>query len=186
MTKRCPILKKLGLKLEKHLAVDNSNDLAAQVALEGSTPLPAPAPSPTPATEYGGGLASIPGACTTSTEEEMYNSGDEFSYDGKYEGVLFDPSLNNKKTTSAYPTATHSCSCRTTEIQPSANSICPYPSGFKTVSLPKHIMALLDKPPAHSISSTIADRYPPRTGLLVANTEATDHMIHNKSTFISY
>ncbi len=74
---------------------------------------------------------------------------------------------------------------RNMDIQPSAKSICPNPSGGKTVSLPKHVMALLDNPPAHSIS-TIPNKYDPQTGLLVANTRATDHVIPNKSAFISY
>ncbi len=143
VTKKCPILKKLGLKLKKHLAADNSNDLAVQVMLEGPTPLPVPAPSPAPAPDSGGGSASIPGACTASTEAETYNSGDKFDYRGKYEGVLFDPSLNKKNSTSVHSTATHLCSQATMEIQPSANSICPNPIRLKTVSLPKHIMRCL-------------------------------------------
>jgi hypothetical protein len=153
----------LGLKPVKHLAAYNSNDSASRVASKGSAPLPAPAPSPTSAPDNGGSLASIPGTFTASTEAETYSSGGEFENEGKYEGVLFHPSLNNKKTTLAYSTATatHSCSHATTEIQPSASSICPDPIGVRTVSLSKFIMALLDNPPAHSIS-TIADKYHPQ------------------------
>jgi hypothetical protein len=59
------------------------------------------------------------------------------------------------------------------------------PKGVTTICLPKNVMALLNDPPSHSIK-TFSDAHRPRTSLLVADTGATDHMIPDKSAFISY
>jgi hypothetical protein len=86
-TAKCHILKKLGIKIQKQSAADNSNKSAAPapVASEGSsTPTPPPAPAPARASDTGGGSRNISGACTASTEAETYNSGDEFDSEGKY------------------------------------------------------------------------------------------------------
>jgi hypothetical protein len=59
------------------------------------------------------------------------------------------------------------------------------PKGVTTISVPKHVMALLNKPPAHSIK-TSSQAQQPCTSLLVADTGATNHMIPDKYAFISY
>ncbi len=46
-------------------------------------------------------------------------------------------------------------------------------------------MALLNNPPEHSIK-IFSDAHRPQTSILVANTGATNHMIPDKSAFISY
>jgi hypothetical protein len=71
---KCPILKKLGLKLEKRLAMDNSNNLAARAASNNSSGT-ATTPAPAPAPASNGGSTNVTGACTASTEAESYNSG---------------------------------------------------------------------------------------------------------------
>jgi hypothetical protein len=95
-TKKCPILK-LGLKLEKRSAKDNSNYFASRVASDTQATAPNPAPNPAPAPDTGSGLPIVSGTCTTSTEDRPYDSGDDFDYKGKYEGVLYNPSHNGEK-----------------------------------------------------------------------------------------
>ncbi len=81
---KCPILKKLGIKIKKRLAADNSNKSAARVTSENSsTATPTPALTPPPASDTEGGSVNIPGACTASTEADTYDSRDEFDYKGE-------------------------------------------------------------------------------------------------------
>ena len=59
------------------------------------------------------------------------------------------------------------------------------PKGIHTINLPKMVLALLENPPAQSISihNTMLR---PTMSLIVADSGATDHMIPHKSAFISY
>jgi hypothetical protein len=80
ITCNCPILKNLGLKIEKQTGSDNqAHDAASRVATDaGSAPpgsSPPPATPPPAATQPGS--ASVPGAFSASTEQESYDSGDE-------------------------------------------------------------------------------------------------------------
>jgi hypothetical protein len=59
------------------------------------------------------------------------------------------------------------------------------PKGVRTVQLPKLVIALLNNPLAHSIAF-VSNKLRPCTSLLVTDTGATDHMIPDKSAFISY
>ncbi len=59
------------------------------------------------------------------------------------------------------------------------------PRGVRTVCLPKKVLALLSNPPAHSVAPSVA-LHRTRTSLLVADSGATDHMLPDKSAFISY
>jgi hypothetical protein len=59
------------------------------------------------------------------------------------------------------------------------------PHGVQTMCLPKKVQALLNSPPVHSITLFTA-LHRNRTSLLVADSGATDHMLPNKSAFISY
>jgi hypothetical protein len=52
-----------------------------------------PPPLPRSPTLGGGGSINYLGACTASTEAETYNSGDEFGYEGKYEGAFYASSV---------------------------------------------------------------------------------------------
>ncbi len=132
----------------------------------------------------------MPGAFTGGTEPNSYNSGDEFDYEGKYEGKVYSNS-NSKSNVPVYPcTSQASVDISSPDLPPvttscrrSTSSIDP--KGVHTVQLPKLVIALLNNPPAHSMAF-MSNKLRPRTSLLVANTGATDHMIPNKSAFISY
>jgi hypothetical protein len=76
---------------------------------------------------------------------------------------------------------------------PHSNTACNHstpqssrdPVGIRTIKLPKHAMALLQNPPAHLIAiSSLPDGRP--LSLLVADSGATDHMLPDKSAFISH
>jgi hypothetical protein len=96
-----PHFKKLGLKLEKRLAADNSNNLAARIASDNSSSTATtPAPAPAPASD--GGSTNIAGVCTASTEAESYDSGEEFNYEGKYEGSFYARESKPSKNSSLY------------------------------------------------------------------------------------
>jgi hypothetical protein len=137
----------------------------------------------------------MPGAFTAATKAESYDSGDEFDYEGKYEGSVF--SGKTKSNASLYPHASHAMAKTTEDTHPPANpppatTSCRHftssidPTGVRTVQLPtKRVITLLNNPPAHSIVF-VSTKLCPRTSLLVADTSATDHMIPDKSTFISY
>jgi hypothetical protein len=194
---KCPILKKLGLKLKKHSATDNSNNLAARVASDNSSST-ATTPAPAPASASNGRSTNILGACTASTEAESYNSGKEFDYKGKYEGLLYAGESKPSKISSLYlpvsPLCSHSLSKISyddppTQVSTTSNTssslVAGDPKGVTTICLPKNVMALLNNPPSHSIK-TFSDAHCPRTSLLVADTGVINHMIPDKSAFISY
>jgi hypothetical protein len=183
---KCPILKKLGIKIKKRLAADNSNKSTAHVASEGSsTATPPPAPAPALASDTGGGSFNIPGACTASTEAETYNLGDKFNYEGKYQGAFYAGTVKPSQTHSLCCLDPHSCSHTSSEdtcIATSAdvstictNSACKAinPKGVTTICLLKHVMTLLNNPPAHSIK-TFSDTHHPQTSLLIADTGASN------------
>jgi hypothetical protein len=190
---KCLILKKLGIEIKKRLAADNSNTSAARVTSDSSsTATPTPTPTPPLASDTGGGSVIIPGACMASTEAETYDSGDDFDYEGKYEGAFYVGSVKPSQPNSHYSLDPHSCSytsseaiCNTTPGDTPTictNSSCTAvdPKGVTTICLPKHIMALLNNPPVYSIRA-FSDAHRPQTSHLVANTGATDHMIPVKS-----
>jgi hypothetical protein len=58
--------------------------------------------------------------------------------------------------------------------------------GIRMVQLPKLVLALLDNPPAHLTSVVPAKHGSINTNLIVADTGATNHMLPDKSAFISY
>ncbi len=191
-TKDCFILRQLGMKLVKRTAADG--DSASRVG-ETTTPAPAPAPPAPPAppsavSSCNGGSTSTPGAFTAATEPDSYDSGEEFDYKGKYEGSVYSSTrVNSKNNVSNYPRASHA----TAElISPEPLSSCRRstsltdPTGVRTVTLPKLVLALLDNPPAHSTAFTPARHGKMEPSLIVADTGATDHMLPEKCAFISY
>ncbi len=112
---KCPILKKLGLKLEKRSAADKSNNLAARIAFnDSSNTVTTPAPAPAPASN--GRSTNIPGACTASTEAGSYDSGEEFDYEGKYEGSFYAGESKPSKNSSLYLPVSPSCSLSLSKI----------------------------------------------------------------------
>ena len=92
-----------------------------------------------------------------------------------------------KSNISVYPNASHATaepldtsSESTTNCCHTASSIDP--QGVQTTPLPKHDIALLWNLPTHSTALVPGEAH----SLLVADTGATDHMILDKSVFISY
>ncbi len=173
-TKDCPILKQLGFKLVKRTPA-NGGDAASRVG-ETLSPAPAPAaPAPAPTVSGDGGLAGTPGAFTAATEADSYDSGEEFDYESKYEGSMY--SGKSKANVSIYPYASHATaepldipSEPTPDCRRTTSSIDP--QGVCTTPLPKHVLALLQNPPAHSTALVPGNAH----SLLVADTGATDHM----------
>jgi hypothetical protein len=101
-TKDYPILKQLGLKLVKRTPA-NGGATASRV---GESPALAPASAPpAPAPLANGGSAGTPGALTAATKAERYDSGEEFDYEGKYEGSVY--SGKSRSIVSVYPHASH-------------------------------------------------------------------------------
>ena len=185
-TKDCPILKQIGLKLVKRTPADGS-DAASRVG-ESLAPAPAPAP-PAPAPSADGGPAATPGAFTAATEAASYDSGEEFDYEGKYEGSVY--SGKSRSSVSDYPHASHATAepLATTSGSPPSCRRTTWstdPKGFRTVYLPKLVLALLHGPAAHSTAFISTKDHPGHNSLLVADTGATDHMLPDKSAFISY
>ncbi len=194
-SKDCPILKQIRLKLVKRTP-GNGGDAASRVGHEAPATAPEPTPpaAPVPATVKNGGSTGTIGAFMVATKAKSYDLGDEFDYEGKYEGLVF--SGKTKSNASLYPHASHITAKITEDTHPPANpppamtSCCHSISsmdrtGVCTVQLPKQVIALLNNPPAHSIAF-MSTKLRPRTSLLVADTGATDHMIPDKSAFNSY
>jgi hypothetical protein len=205
----CPIMKNLGFKIKKWSPSDTPPEAASRVATETpSTPAPAPAPTPTPPPPKDSqpGSAIVPGAFSAVTEPTYYDSGDEFNYEGKSDGAMY--AGNSKHTSFAYSSA----SCSHTSLdhahtdlpgQPlggliqdkmggpcisnnlSASCTARDPQGVNTVYLPKTVLSLLANPPTQSIAHTQRLSSMPMF-LVVADTGATDHMLPEKSAFISY
>ena len=194
----CPILNKLGLKLVKRTPADG--DAASRVGNVRSAPVPpvsAAAPAPMPSSTVGGsgGSTSTPGAFTAATDLETYDSGDEYDYEGKYEGKVFSTVDNKPKSNiSLYSRASHATAKDQASSFTSSTAIVPScrrstsvdPKGVKTIQLPKLVLALLANPPAHSTRFFTSLKSRPNSSLLVADTGATDHMLPHKSAFISY
>jgi hypothetical protein len=100
------------------------------------------------------------------------------------------PNWRASSHTHMYPLAHHVSADNTSpDFHPTTTSCCHSTSinvrDTCMTKLPKHILVLLNNPQAHS-TAFISDKLQPCTSLLVANTGAMDHMIPNKSAFISY
>ncbi len=98
--KNCLILKKFGLKLVKCSLADT--DTASKVCNDG--PLPAPLPAPVTALPLfeNCGSGTAPGAFTVTTDPNSYNLGDDFDYEGKLEGKVYNPSSKHSQATYLY------------------------------------------------------------------------------------
>ena len=119
-TCNCPILKNLSYKLEKRSgSIPSAREAASRVTTDagltatGSAPAPAPLPSP----ESQPGSALIPGAFSAATEPESYDSGDEFDYKGKADGVMYD-TRGKHNASSAYLAP----SCCIANVEPESGS----------------------------------------------------------------
>jgi hypothetical protein len=84
----CPILKKLGLKLEKRSDSDKA-DAASCVTTPspGNTTMPAQTPAPT--SDATSGLGSLLGGFSAVAEPVSYDSGANYDYKGKSSGSMY-------------------------------------------------------------------------------------------------
>ncbi len=114
-TLKCPVLKKLGMRLEKRSAADQGPDLAARVASDSSCN-PAATPSPASAPVPDSGSSSLAGARMACTEAESYNSGEKFDYEGKYEGSFSAGATKSSTKSSLYLPASPLCSHSSSEL----------------------------------------------------------------------
>ncbi len=98
---KCPVLKKLGMRLEKRSAADQGPDSAARVASDSSCN-PAATPSPASAPVPNSGSLSLAGTRTACTEAESYDSSEEFDYEGKYVGLFYAGATKSSSSSSLY------------------------------------------------------------------------------------
>jgi hypothetical protein len=169
LTCDCPILKNLGYKIEKRSGSDTpARDAASRVATDAgsataglATAGSAPAPAPT---ESQPGSASAPGAFSASTEYEPYDSGDEFDYEGKAGGPMYDTG-GKPNASSAY--FTPSC-CEASvisesgsmaaTIQASTGSVMGGPTHSMGGSMPRKVgFAPVLSPPTGDLSQSMGD-----------------------------
>ncbi len=209
-SRNCLILKKLGFKLKKRTGSANAGgDAAYCVTAPPAGDASRPAPAPAPASDTTSGSGSIPGAYAAVAEPDSYDLGDDYDYKGKYSSLMYLGTWSGKpnSTSLAYISTSPSCN-HTSYAAPNmgggydtpnmggsndfvpnmggnhfaARSSCN-PEGIKTIYLPKTVLALLQNPMANKSGHK---RSGSGTTLLVADTGATDHMLPDKSAFISY
>ncbi len=167
-SKDCPILKRIGYKLVKvkHLALDPN--AASHVGNDSTPSAPTPAPARVTSPSDSGGLGSAPGAFMVTMVADSYDSGDDFVYEGKHKGKPYVPSSKPNSARFLYSPIPHNLCLRVSVAQddvafpssPHFNIACNHstlqsshnPLGVCTIKLPKHVMALLQNPPAHSIA----------------------------------
>ena len=174
---QCPLLAELNLKL---ISVGGSGQSAPVASpAPAATPTGQSAAAATPPPAPGGGsssapsglsavLASAPSAADFESDEEYHWDGDEFGSD------YTPPSKLTGRVAPYFPSCSHVC------VVPSisATSVLPSPS---PISLPATLPSLLQRLANSPLVAPITtDR------LAVADTGATDHMVPDKSCFISY
>jgi hypothetical protein len=202
----CPIFKKLGLKLVKRMDSDKA-DAASWITTQPTGNTTKPAQTPAPAADTTSSLGSLPGGFSAAAEPVSYDSGDNYDYKGKSTGSMYlGTSLDKPNSSSlAYISLSPSCN-HTSGVTPdmggsvNGSSSTPNmggdqvqlhsvsrstrnPQGVKTIYLPKMVLTLLQNPHAYKSDNKGGG---PGTTLLVADTGATDHMLPDKSPFISY
>ena len=123
----CPILKKLGLQFTKR------SDAAPQKAASRVTAASAPTPSPEPASvspppaDTAGGTTVIPGGFLAAAELDAYDSGDDYNYEGKLDGAMFNGDQVKPKVYSRDYLDSLACCCRASTDSPSPVASPHYP-----------------------------------------------------------
>jgi hypothetical protein len=109
-THDCPILKKLGFKLEKRTDSDKA-DATSWVTTPPTGDTTKPAQTPASASDATSGLGSLPGSFSAAAEPDLYDSGDNYDYKGKSRGSMYlGTSLDEPKSSSlAYISLSPSC-----------------------------------------------------------------------------
>jgi hypothetical protein len=147
-TSDCPILKKLGLKLEKRSELDSNIDTASRV----TTPPAAKsaklaAATPVPSSDTVSGSASLLGGFSAAAEQDSYDSGDDYDYKGKSSGLMYLSSLAKPKTSCAYIGPTPSCCHVSSNLSAITNPNSPKEMGGGTITSPHSVLrSLLDDP----------------------------------------
>jgi hypothetical protein len=165
----CPILKKLGFKLEKRTD-SNKADAASWVTAPPMGDTTKPAQTPAPASNATSGLGSLPGGFSAVAEPVSYDSGDNYDYKGKSSGSMYLGSNLDKPNSSSLAYISLSPSCKHTsgvapdmggsvndssftpdmggnqvQVHSVSCSSC-YPQEIKTIYLPKTVLILLQTP----------------------------------------
>jgi hypothetical protein len=184
---QCLLLAKLNLKLITCLPVASSPSSSAPPWC----PLPSPTPAPTPggcaaATDaspatgvsgYSSALSGITAATAPAAPPPgNFNSDDKFHWDGNDFGVKYAPSKVNMRVTPYSPLCSHVSAI--SSISKSALSLCLQ---TRQPCLSSALQQLLNN---LSLLPVVLPLHHGR--LAVADTRATDHMVPDKSCFISY
>ncbi len=150
-TKDCPILKKLGMKLEKRTDADNRNT-ASCIASEMPAPAPAPASNAPPASNTTVESSLVPGGFLAAAERDAFDSGDEYEYEGKSSGAIYSRSTYCNAASDLYispePFCRHASAKEIlVDTDPSSDvhsssRTSRNPQGVNTIYLPKSVLNL--------------------------------------------
>ena len=196
----CPLLKDLNLKLV------HGPPSSAPGPAPSAAPVPAPAaPSPSPGGRVAStddqsiaisvGSPSAPSGLMASVAEDDFDSDDDFRWAGDESGLDYSPSVGSSSRKSngrvaPYPSCHHVSVISTSSSTASVGFILPSAAVSRCSSSTTHS----DSPPSistalQSILSRLYDSLiSPNSScrLAVADSGATDHMLPDKSAFISY
>ncbi len=210
----CPILKQLGLKLEKRVESDNT-DAALRVTAPPTADPAKSALAPAPSLDTNLGSGTLPGGFLVAAEPASYDLGNKYDYEGKSSGFMYLGTPANSKSSRAYLSLLPSC-CHASSKASLLNKIPVQEIGGDILpdDPSTHNRGSINTPPDLSASRSSRDpqgvktiylpkmvlallqnpctqdqaqtRGGPYTTLLVADTGGTDHMFPDKSAFISY
>ena len=182
------------MKLDKCTDANNW-EAASRVALEMPALAPAPASNVSLASDAIVGSSSVPGGFSAAAKGDAFDLGDEYEYEGKWSGAMYSRSTNCNNAHNLYvgsgPYCQHASATEiSSDTAPSSDvhmssRTSSNPQGVKTIYLPKSVLNLLRNPSAqrrHTDISWIGTS----TTFSIADTRATNHMIPNKTAFISY
>jgi hypothetical protein len=117
----CPILKKLGFKLEKRSDLDNAN-AALRVTAPPAPDSAKPAPASAPPLDNTSGSASLPGNFSALAETDSLDSGDDYNYEEKSTGLMYLGTSSGKTNTPSHAYLSLSCNCASSNTNPLNNS----------------------------------------------------------------
>jgi hypothetical protein len=150
-TKDCPILKKLGMKLEKHTDVNNCL-VASCVASAMPAPAPAPASIAPLAPDTTVGSSSVPGGFLVAAEGDAFDSGNDYEYEGNWSGAMYSRTTNRNTASYFYigpdPYGRHTSAkeipvdtAHSSDIHLSSRTSHD-PQGLNAIYLPKSVLNL--------------------------------------------
>jgi hypothetical protein len=113
----CPILKQLGLKLEKRVESDNT-DAASRVTAPPTADPAKLAPAPAPSLDTDSGSGTLPGGFLAAAEPASYDLGDKYDHEGKSSGSMYLGTPANSKSSRAYLSLPPSCCHASSKASP--------------------------------------------------------------------